>query len=178
MHNQAVETVAWQTSSSSCTSVEGPLWASWNKIFFILRYCRLSSSRTASLVRLIRSIRTDSGRSRCTNACWRKDTDNSLVKKAKCYVAFQHWSQRTHSHFWVLPLRAPQSWAYPGEFSEGKNLQSFGNNPSCSWVMKWRFSLECGHTWHRALQLHTICSLLYSPFTRLQCGALILCYMV
>lgn len=73
----AVETVTWQTSSSSCASVVGPLWASWNKIFFILRYCRLSSSRTASLVRLIRSIRTDSGRSRWTNACWRKHTENT-----------------------------------------------------------------------------------------------------
>lgn len=65
---------AWRTSSSSCTSVNGPLWASWNKIFFILRYCKLSSSRTASFVRFIRSIRTDSGRSRWTKACWGKHT--------------------------------------------------------------------------------------------------------
>lgn len=57
------------TSSPSWDSVAGPLCASWKRIFFILRYCRLSSSRTASLVRKIRSIKTVSGLSRWTKAC-------------------------------------------------------------------------------------------------------------
>lgn len=51
------------TSSSSPPSGAGPLWASWKRIFFIFRYWRLSSSRTASLVRAIRSITTVIGRS-------------------------------------------------------------------------------------------------------------------
>lgn len=51
------------TSSSSPPSGAGPLWASWKRIFFIFRYWRLSSSRTASFVRAIRSITTVIGRS-------------------------------------------------------------------------------------------------------------------
>lgn len=57
------------TSSASWASEVGPLWASWRRIFFIFRYCRLSSSRTASLVLWMRSISTESGRSRCRNSC-------------------------------------------------------------------------------------------------------------
>lgn len=65
---------SWVTSSSSGASAPGPLGASWNRIFFILRYCRLSSSRTASLVLWIRSIMTVGGRSRSTKRCWGKRT--------------------------------------------------------------------------------------------------------
>lgn len=71
---------SWVTSSSSGASAPGPLGASWNRIFFILRYCRLSSSRTASLVLWIRSIMTVGGRSRSTKRCWGKRTPRLVAK--------------------------------------------------------------------------------------------------
>lgn len=64
------------TSSSSPPSGAGPLCASWKRIFFIFRYWRLSSSRTASLVRAIRSITTVMGRSLHRKWCWVDSKDN------------------------------------------------------------------------------------------------------
>lgn len=64
----------WQqnksTSSSSWDSVSGPFRVSWKRIFFIFRYWRLSSSRTASFVLCMRSISTLGGRSRRTKSCY------------------------------------------------------------------------------------------------------------
>lgn len=65
--------MGWETpstSSSSWDSLRGPLRVSWKRIFFILRYCRLSSSLTAFLVLWIRSSSTLGGRSRRTKSCW------------------------------------------------------------------------------------------------------------
>lgn len=72
------------TSSSSCVSTAGPLWASWKRSFFILRYCRLSSSLTASFVLWIRSINTVSGRSRRTNMCCRTHRQVSGLSCLQC----------------------------------------------------------------------------------------------
>lgn len=75
------------TSSSSCVSTAGPLCASWKRSFFILRYCRLSSSLTASFVLWIKSINTVSGRSRRTNMCCRihKQVSDLLGLQCTCF---------------------------------------------------------------------------------------------
>lgn len=57
------------SSSSSCDSFRGPFRVSWKRIFFIFLYCRLSSSRTASFVLCMRSMRTLGGRSLRMKSC-------------------------------------------------------------------------------------------------------------
>lgn len=130
-----VQTRTQLTSSSSGTSTAGPLWASWKRSFFILRDCRLSSSLTASLVRWIRSISTDSGRSRWTNACWtqtevkRNSPEKSDIHKycindgLLCPNRFSRLHEHTNQYKYNHNTNHIIFWQ-----SKHKNIYIFGHN--------------------------------------------------